>query len=334
MDNFERTMLKTYFTLIFLSLAFALSAQELNQTDAQGRKQGKWTKFHEGSEQPFYVGQFKDDIRVGEWTYFYIRGGKKAEAQFSNSGKVCHSTLYTERGQLMAKGKYINEKKDSTWTYYFDTGGVGSKENWKAGTKHGPEVSYFRTGGIVESLNWEMGKKNGPFKEYHTKDVLSREGTYQLDEYEGQMTFYFDNGRKEIEGKFVNGMRESTWRYYNQDGSIHYQVVYRSGTRVKEKKENGLFKEMNPDNSLVSEITYKKGLKEGSFKFYHPAGEPLIENFTDPKTGETYPRKVITGNKVKMEGEYRADKMHGKIKHYNEIGKLIRTEVFIDGVLQ
>jgi antitoxin component YwqK of YwqJK toxin-antitoxin module len=309
-------------------------AQEVNVTDANGKKQGKWTKKHESTKNTFYVGQFKDDIRVGDWVYYYSDGKKKADASFSQGGTVCHSTLYDNKERIMAYGKYIDEKKDSTWTYYFADGSVGSREDWGKGTKHGREESYFVTGGIVESLNWDFGQKNGPFKEYHTKDVLSREGTYLKDEYEGQMTFYFENGKKEIEGKYVNAEKEGTWRFYNKDGSIHYMAVYRGGSIVKEKKENGLFKELNPDGSVVSEMTYKKGVREGEFKFYHPAGAPEIVMFTDPQTGETYPKEMPTGGALKMEGKYKAGKMHGPVKHYNDIGKLIKTESYIDGVLQ
>ena len=45
-----------------------------NKTDAQGRKQGPWRKYQPGDKILIYTGQFKDDIPVGEFRYYYPSG--------------------------------------------------------------------------------------------------------------------------------------------------------------------------------------------------------------------------------------------------------------------
>ena len=327
-------MLKYIISILIVLLYISGMAQEYNQKDDQGREQGAWQKYHEGTEQLFYKGQFKDGIKVGVWQYFYKDGVAKAEMRFSASGKVSHSTIFDVKGRKMAFGKYIEKKKDSTWTYFDVNGAVSSVENWKNGSKHGQAESFLPDGTLIETVSFEDGMRNGPFKEFYDNGKVRREGTYQMDDYEGQMTFYFPNGRKEIEGKYVNGQRESTWRYYNDDGSIHYQVVHRQGEIVLEKKENGVFREFAPNNALVSEINYKKGLKDGPYTLYYEEVEKILKEVSDPRTGETYWKEVPVGNGIKEEGQYKADFLHGTIKHYNEVGKLVKTEQYEMGELK
>ena len=74
------------------------------------------------------------------------------------------------------------------------------------------------------------------------------------------MTFYFPNGSKEIEGQNVNGMREGTLvSTSTRTVASSCKMLYAKGELVKERKENGTFKEYYDDEQLKSEVTYKKG---------------------------------------------------------------------------
>jgi len=321
--------------LILFLVTGGLVAQEYNQRDAQGRAQGPWRKYFESMpNQLFYEGQFKDDVRVGTWVYYHKRGHKKAEMLMGDNGKRARATMYSKAGKMIAKGNYVEQKKDSVWTYYFNTGEVNIIEGWLNGVKHGPSITYLRGGGMAEEMTYDQGKREGNFVEYHEKDKKSREGSYENDEYVGKMTFYYESGRKEIEGKYVNAKREGTWLYYNENGSINYQVVYRSGKEIKKKMENGLFTDYSPAGTLLSEITYENGLKEGPFTMYHEVGEKVVERMIDEKTGETVHREVIVGNKPRMKGNYKEDKLHGKIDYFNEMGEPTRSEQYVMGELQ
>jgi antitoxin component YwqK of YwqJK toxin-antitoxin module len=159
-------------------------------------------------------------------------------------------------------------------------------------------------------------------------------GTFIKDQLEGPVNYYFKNGAKEITGKFAYGLRQGTWMYFNKDGSIRYQAVYRQGDIVKEKRENGTFEERGPDDILLSSYIYKNGLREGPFSEYHDDFSYEYEEVADKLTGETYFRQVLIGNELKKEGFYKADMLHGEVKIYNEKGILIEKQNYINGELQ
>ena len=72
---------------------------EAHISDENGKKQGKWMKRKDGVK--FYAGQFKDDIPVGEFKYYYPNGKLKISTHTKlarmNYGIVCgFSTRITE----------------------------------------------------------------------------------------------------------------------------------------------------------------------------------------------------------------------------------------------
>jgi len=155
-------------------------------------------------------------------------------------------------------------------------------------------------------------------------------------EAEGAMTWFFANGRKEIEGKMVNGVRDGGWTYHNADGSLRMQTLYRQGRLVKEKKENGTFTEHYDDERPKSDVTYKKGLREGPFTEYHDNGGWVVKHVpADPIKG--FPadmERVLQGQTKKREGKYKNDMLEGDVKEYDEKGKLVKVVKYVAGVAQ
>ena len=79
-----------------------------NKTDAQGRKQGPWRKYQPGDKILIYTGQFKDDIPVGEFRYYYPSGKVKSIVQHE-SKRVSYSWFYNESEVLILEGKFVDK---------------------------------------------------------------------------------------------------------------------------------------------------------------------------------------------------------------------------------
>jgi antitoxin component YwqK of YwqJK toxin-antitoxin module len=150
------------------------------------------------------------------------------------------------------------------------------------------------------------------------------------------MTFYFPSGKKEIDGQVVNGDRDGVWYYFNADGTIQLQVLYARGVMVKERKENGTFKEYYDDEQLKSEITYVKGKREGKFTEYYDNGQWLMKPVpADPNLGTPADvQRVLEGQTKKREGTYVNDLLEGEVKEYDEKGKLVKVTRYVGGVEQ
>ena len=306
-----------------------------NVVDDQGRKQGPWVRLWYQSDKVRYTGQFKDDRPVGRFNHYATDGKLESVVDHYADSDAAHARHFHPNGRLMAEGRYDGQRKDSTWNYFDPEGRLRRVENFHLGMEHGDWTAYYPDGAVVERKHYENGLLEGRFEQFHPNGQLQMEARYENGEPEGTMTWYYPDGKKEIQGDMVNGQREGAWIYYNPDGTIQIQVLYQRGEYVKDKKENGTFKEHYDDERLKSETTYKRGLREGPHSEYHPDGEwvrrPVPE---DPVRGTPADEEmVLEGQTLKLECIYRNDRLHGTLKEYDAEGRLVRQEEYIEGEL-
>jgi len=142
---------------MFLLLAGSVFAQNaLNQLDAQGRKQGAWTK-KDATGKVLYQATFKDDKPVGEMKRFHSNGKLKAVMVFAEGSEESDAKLYDERGILIAQGKYIGQKKAGEWNYFVGPK-VVSTEMYLNGQKNGVCKRFYQTGELLEESTWKNDK--------------------------------------------------------------------------------------------------------------------------------------------------------------------------------
>jgi antitoxin component YwqK of YwqJK toxin-antitoxin module len=319
--------------VLFSSLVPAQpEADSINRSDAQGRKQGTWVKTWP-SGKVRYEGTFKDDRPIGEFKHFDEEGALTTIQQHAGDGKVSRAKHFHPNGKLMAAGKYVAQKKDSTWSYYDDSDQLRKVERYANGVLHGLQEVYYPNGRTAEQENFDQGLRHGESKSWFDSGVLKSEAIHAKGEPEGRMTFYYPSGKKEIEGKMVNGDRDGTWYYFNTDGSLQLQVLYRQGVLIKERKENGTFKEYYDDEQLMSEVTYKAGKREGPFVDYYNNGRWVVQPMpSDPVVGAPADmERTLQGQTRKREGTYRNDMLEGEVKEFDEKGKQIKVTRYVAG---
>lgn len=188
-------MRKIRFVLLFL-LPLTLFAQEYNQTDSKGRRQGPWMDFYSNGQKR-YEGQFKNDFCVGEFKYYDEQGRLKATNTFDKSGTRALNKSYASNGTLIATGYYVNQKKEGEWRYFSkDNGVLILVEENRDGKVHGTSKVYYETGMLMTECQYENGLREGPAK-----------------------TFYPSGALKE-EGAFLHGEKTGIWKTYNEDGDV------------------------------------------------------------------------------------------------------------------
>lgn len=226
--------------LLTISLMFAISfcfAQQINQTDAQGRKQGIWKKnYSNGAVR--YTGQFKDNHPYGVFKYYFPTGKISAVSVYSHKGAVAHIKSYHLNGKLMATGKFVDRKKDSVWNYYSETDGkLVAKENYLNGKKNGKAVVFYPSSGTpAEITHYKKGLKEGEWLKYFPNDSIYIHGFYHYDTLEGPYKVYGIDGHIQIEGRYVKGLQSGTWITYDSTGKVLYKQVFKQGVLLKESK--------------------------------------------------------------------------------------------------
>ncbi|MBK9761277.1 MAG: toxin-antitoxin system YwqK family antitoxin [Flavobacteriales bacterium] len=319
--------------LLLASFSFAQPAASINQKDALGRKQGPWERTWADSKQLRYTGQFKDDKPVGVFTYFSTSGKVESTLVHYAKGGVAHGKHFHPNGKLMAEGRYVGEAKDSTWNYFDAEGHLRSSEHWSKGERNGEQMMFDVTGQPIERFNFKDDQRHGLCQEFHDNGQVKNTSQYVNGLPEGVQTFYYRSGKKEIEGRNIAGVPEGSWTYYHEDGSVQIELLYNKGEFVKDKKENGTFKEYFDSEQVKSEVTYKNGFLNGPFVEYYDNGtwttRPVL---VGPKGQEmTQEERVLEGQTRKREGTYKNDLLEGEVKEYDEKGRMISNVRYVAG---
>lgn len=211
------------FFIIFAALWLAIPAmaQEYNQTDAKGRRQGLWADFY-ANGQKRYEGKFKNDKCQGTFRYYDEQGNLKATNEFDKTGEKALNKTFAPNGRLIATGYYMSQKKDGEWKYFDkETGQLLLAEDNKDGHVHGWSRIYNPKNGVLaEETQYVGGVPEGPCRKYSDTGVLVMECQYHQGQLEGTAKTFYPNGVLKEEGQYAKGAKTGQWKTYNEDGDL------------------------------------------------------------------------------------------------------------------
>lgn len=104
----------------------------------------------------------------------------------------------------------------------------------------------------IEYIIEDDGKKT-VYKEtsYHLNEQKFIEGTYDTkQERNGKWTSWFDDGKKNSQGTYVNGELDGKYTVWHPNGNIHYTGQYKKGKQI------GKWTFYNDNGKLLKEIEY------------------------------------------------------------------------------
>ncbi len=198
--------------------------------------------------------------------------------KFDNSGKI-----------ILEQGHYISNKKDGLWTTYYSNG------------KKKHQITY------------EKGKAIGKACFYYDNGLISEEGYWHIDHWQGNYRYYNKTGRLAYDWNYdEKGERNGTQKYYHDNGILKYMGDWQEGKAI------GTLKVFDSDGKLITERVYNNG----EFK----AAVAITENI---KTNEVAPTQELTQNKLnnkfKGTGTHTVYNLHGKIE---EQGFFVNGKLF------
>lgn len=209
-------------------------ADQLNQTDKQGKKQGQWLKKYSNGKTR-YSGLFKDDLPVGKFEYFYETGIRKAIITHVKSGISSVAEMYDEKGSLQARGFYYQTEKDSLWVYYNNAKKRVTEERYRRGIPSGKWINYYPADStIARYVIYRNGKKEGVMVEYFENQQVKQELFFVLDSLEGPAKGFYPTGQVSYTGFYKGDLQDGEWLYYTDSGQLKRKEIYQRGELIKE----------------------------------------------------------------------------------------------------
>ncbi len=263
------------------------------------------------------TGYFKNDVKVGEWCYYGLGGGKYPEIEEIARGKYKNGkktgAWKESYGLIESKGKYINGLKQDIWNYYdqeLESSPLILKGTFVDDIPDGLWQYFFvdeETGFSKIAVQGSMhkGSFEGEWKTYHwTTGAVASDGNLMPNTSDSSNKFnlftFLTNLYKLTD--YVNDVevnKTGVWNYYHNQNQLNVSGLYVNG-----KKEGEWIFHYETGN-LKEKGTYRNGQKQGEWLTYHSDSSIVIaiENYTND-TLNGYCKYVCPKNNTSVIGAF------------------------------
>ncbi|WP_347838330.1 hypothetical protein [uncultured Draconibacterium sp.] len=237
------------FLLVLFFMIHLFASAQINQTDADGLRQGLWQK-EQANGRLLYEGNFKDDKPVGTWKRYHPGGQLKALIEYKND--TAHTQLFDVWRKKVAEGNFLNQKKEGVWKI-FKNNLLVADEEYKRGIKEGNSHRFYPSGEVMEEKQWVNNKEEGDYQIFYKNGVPYMQCKMKNGMRHGLFLVSYENGRQELVAEYRNNLRHGEWKYFDKDGTLLYTLFYDNGQIVNPNVRDSI------DNLKMMELEENKG---------------------------------------------------------------------------
>ncbi len=185
----------------------------------------------------------------GKWKDLYPDGKVLAEGTYADNRRTGLGKFYSPSGKTEQTGFYNNGRPDGLWKWYYENGAILREEEYFQGERDGAYTEYSLSGEIVGQGQYSDGERNGEWKIKSGDNT--EEGKYIIGLKDGQWKSWYSNGELRFKGNYVQGNPDGQHLYYYENGKIREEQFYRNGLRQK------TWKKFDEEGLPVITITYR-----------------------------------------------------------------------------
>lgn len=279
-----------------------------------------------------------------------------ASLAHADDADACKRRGGTWKKEPQASGCQVKGKRDGEWTDLGPAGQVLEVTTWKAGKRDGASLGYFSNCQVRWRGAWQSGLRHGEWTEWAIDGKKVSHGSYEKGVRTGVWTTYHSqSGEKHLEGPYVSGQMNGTFKESLVTGEAWRDVEFRGGERVGEKPEacrkqggrwvvdfedlaegclvakqrSGEWRTYDGHGKLRSIRRYLKGVLNGPYEEFHPTGEPLrLGQYVDGLPEGLHEFRAPDGT---LYGSATVRNGTGEWKTWHPTGKLGLTGRYVEG---
>jgi antitoxin component YwqK of YwqJK toxin-antitoxin module len=192
--------------------------------DEAGRFNGRWKDFYpDGKVQA--EGTYTDSRRSGIWKFHNTKGAIEQTGSYNNGRPDGLWKWYYENGSILREEEYFQGQRDGQFTEYSPAGDIISQGQYSDGERNGDWT--FRSGDNTEAGKYIIGLKDGQWKSYFPDGKLRFKGVFIQGNSDGQHLYYYETGKIKEEQFFRNGIRQRTWKKFDEEGTPYLIITYK-----------------------------------------------------------------------------------------------------------
>jgi len=197
--------------------------------DEGGNRNGKWKDFYPNGK-IMADGQFNDNRKSGVWKYYNISGKLEQTGSFNNGRPDGLWQWYYDDNSLLREEEYFQGKRDGSFTEYSAAGEIITQGQYSDGEKNGDWK--YKSGDNTEVGKYILGLRDGVWKSYYPEDKLKSKGSWVQGNPDGTHIFYYEDGRVKAEEYYQMGIREKTWKKFDENGDALLTIAYKNDVEV------------------------------------------------------------------------------------------------------
>jgi antitoxin component YwqK of YwqJK toxin-antitoxin module len=137
-----------------------------------------------------------------------------------------------KNGKKKTEGAYKDGRLHGLWRTWHENGKPAREVEYDKGMRDGRCAEWYDNGQLKRDWRYEDGKPaSGTWKEWHRNGALHtsiKVGKNGKPPTQTQVLFH-DNGQKEAQGKWKDGLQEGKWTYWHRNGKRARVVTFKKG---------------------------------------------------------------------------------------------------------
>lgn len=168
-----------------------------------------------------------------------VRTGGAAELEGYETSAVA-GTMVTKAikkngsGDIIEEGYVSDGKRNGVWITYYDGDNKGrykSVASYSDGLLNGPFLTFTNRGQIESEVQYANNMYNGRYAKYKF-GRLEQEINYMENQLHGPSKEFDNKGNIKKEVNYSNGKQDGVMRYYNEEGEVTVEYVYKNGEKI------------------------------------------------------------------------------------------------------
>ncbi|NOQ72311.1 MAG: hypothetical protein GQ574_09945 [Crocinitomix sp.] len=283
----------------------------------------------------FYI----NDVAQGEILEYYPSGILKKQTKIIDGKEIGLSLEFNESGDVITEEIYDNGflkdrkefnrldengKKSGVWRTFFPNGTIKSEIAYKDGNKSGLSKIFDKKGKLID-----LQKMEGDTVAGHSDELVIIE-LYKE---------FYDNGKIKLIGGIDRGIKNGTFREYNQEGEIINGYIYEKDTIIAEGiitgkgTYEGEWTHYYKSGKEKAKGTYVNSKKEGKWTFYYANGKKEQEgNFQENKLKGSWTWYYHNGQVKRKEFYNRKELLEGTVYEYDSLGNEMTRGDYYNGL--
>lgn len=314
---------------------------------SEDEKNGPYKVFYNGSGTLFKEGRYRNGEQEGETRTYYQGGGINEIKHYSNGELSGKYKKHFKNGAVEYDLTFDEGKLSGPYKAYYENGKLYKEQTYDEGSLNGQQIIYYSNGEIASKTNYSNGMRDGEFKEYDKEGNLESEGRFVENVMVGENVLYHPNGKIKIRATFDEKGRETgQYEEFDEEGNItdlhiykkgrlrSYQFFNETGKVISEGKKKGRYVEyhaVRTDRSKVTEGIYRKGERDGTWKYYNSANILIskLDYYRGIQTGKQ--KWYYANGDLRELTRMKFDKLEGLSERYYSGGTIRRRGFYQDG---